>query len=76
LAALVAPVIDLLSRFSTPAVWLLDASSRLVLRLLGSEAQPRETVTDVAVHGYETSRSHQAAWARPSWSARTWAGVR
>jgi putative hemolysin len=48
-AALVAPVIDLLSRISTPAVWLLDASSRLVLRLLGSEAQPRETVTEEEV---------------------------
>jgi putative hemolysin len=48
-AALVAPVIDLLSRISTPAVWLLDASSRLVLRLLGSEAQLRETVTEEEV---------------------------
>ena len=48
-AAFVAPVIDLLSRISTPAVWLLDASSRLVLRLLGSEAQPPETVTEEEV---------------------------
>jgi putative hemolysin len=48
-AALVAPVIDLLSRVSTPAVWLLEASSRLVLRLLGSEAQPRATVTEEEV---------------------------
>jgi putative hemolysin len=48
-ATVVAPVIDLLSRISTPAVWLLDASSRLVLRLLGSEAQPRETVTEEEV---------------------------
>ena len=29
----------------------------------------------VAVHGCETSRMHQAASARPSWSTRTWAGV-
>jgi putative hemolysin len=48
-AALVAPIIDLLSRISTPAVWLLDASSRLVLRLLGSQAPPRETVTEEEV---------------------------
>lgn len=46
IAAAVAPTIDLLSRISTPAVWLLDRSSRLVLRLLGREAQPRETVTE------------------------------
>ena len=28
-------------------------------------------VTLVAVHSCETSRMHHAAWARPSWSART-----
>lgn len=48
-AAVVAPVIDLLSRLSTPAVWLLEASSRGVLRLLGSEAAARETVTEEEV---------------------------
>jgi putative hemolysin len=48
-ATWVAPAIDLLSRISTPAVWLLDASSRLVLGILGSEAQPRETVTEEEV---------------------------
>ena len=46
IAALVAPVIDLLSRISTPAVWLLETSSHLVLRLLGSEALPRDSVTE------------------------------
>ncbi|MDX1541383.1 MAG: CNNM domain-containing protein, partial [Geminicoccaceae bacterium] len=45
-AALVAPVIDLLSRISTPAVWLLETSSHVVLRLLGSKAQSSETVTE------------------------------
>ena len=35
-----------------------------------------EIVSHVAVYGHETSRLHQAASARPSWSARTWAGVR
>jgi putative hemolysin len=49
IAALVAPTIDLLSRISTPAVWLLDRSSRFVLRLLGSETQPAETVTEEEV---------------------------
>ena len=49
IAALVAPTIDLLSRISTPAVWLLETSSRFVLRLLGSEAQPAETVTEEEV---------------------------
>jgi putative hemolysin len=48
-AALVAPTIDLLSRISTPAVWLLETSSRFVLRLLGGEAQPAETVTEEEV---------------------------
>ena len=48
-AAVVAPVIDLLSRLSTPAVWLLETSSRAVLRLLGSESAPRETVTEEEV---------------------------
>jgi putative hemolysin len=48
-AALVAPTIDLISRISTPAVWLLERSSRFVLRLLGSEAQPAETVTEEEV---------------------------
>jgi putative hemolysin len=49
IAALVAPTIDLLSRISTPAVWLLDRSSRLVLRLLGGEGEPAETVTEEEV---------------------------
>jgi putative hemolysin len=49
IAALVAPTIDLFSRISTPAVWLLETSSRLVLRLLGSEPQPAETVTEEEV---------------------------
>jgi putative hemolysin len=49
IAALVAPTIDLLSRISTPAVWLLERSSGFVLRLLGSETQPAETVTEEEV---------------------------
>jgi putative hemolysin len=49
IAALVAPTIDFVSRISTPAVWLLDRSSRFVLRRLGSDAQPAETVTEEEV---------------------------
>ena len=30
----------------------------------------------VAVHAYETPRLDHATAAKPSWSARTWAGVR
>jgi putative hemolysin len=48
-AALVAPTVDLISRISTPAVRLLESSSRLVLRMLGSEVQPAETVTEEEV---------------------------
>jgi putative hemolysin len=48
-AALVAPTVDLIARISTPAVRLLETSSRLVLRILGSEAQPAETVTEEEV---------------------------
>jgi putative hemolysin len=48
-AALVAPTVDLVARMATPAVWLLEASTRLVLRLFGGEAQPSETVTEEEV---------------------------
>jgi putative hemolysin len=49
IAALVAPTVDLVARISTPAVWLLETSSRFVLRILGSEVQPPETVTEEEV---------------------------
>jgi putative hemolysin len=49
IAALVAPTVDLVARLATPAVWLLEASSRLVLRLLGSEAAPREVASEEEV---------------------------
>jgi putative hemolysin len=65
IAAMVAPAVDLLSRVSTPAVWLLERSSQLVLRLLGSEAQPAESVTEEEVRiliaeGTRTGVFHQA----------------
>ena len=64
IAVSVAPTVDLLSRIATPAVWLLERSTRLVLRLLGSEAQPARTVTEEEVRtliaeGTRTGVFHQ-----------------
>jgi putative hemolysin len=63
-AALVAPTIDLIARLGTPAVWLLEASSRCVLRLLGSAAPPGDAVTEEEVRmliaeGTRTGVFHQ-----------------
>ncbi len=47
LATLVAPGMMLLSRIAAPAVWLLDISSRVVLRLLGEKGKGDDSnVTD------------------------------
>ncbi|MDQ0511994.1 hemolysin family protein [Ancylobacter amanitiformis] len=47
LASFIAPAMMLLSRISLPAVWLLDISSRVVLRLLGESGKRDEShVTD------------------------------
>lgn len=47
LASYIAPAMMLLSRISLPAVWLLDISSRLVLRLLGESGKGDDSnVTD------------------------------
>ncbi|MCS0495398.1 hemolysin family protein [Ancylobacter sp. MQZ15Z-1] len=43
LASLVAPSMMLLSRIAAPAVWLLDLSSRMVLRLLGETGSHEES---------------------------------
>jgi putative hemolysin len=48
-AALVAPFMNGLSRVAAPVVWLLRASSALVLRLFGA-AQPEQRVTEEEVH--------------------------
>ncbi len=45
-AARVAPAMVVLSKVSLPLVWLLDASGRAVLRLLGQQGQSEERVTD------------------------------
>ncbi|MBS7589649.1 hemolysin family protein [Ancylobacter defluvii] len=47
LAIMIAPAMMMLSRVAAPAVWLLDLSSRLVLRLLGDQTKGGEgNVTD------------------------------
>lgn len=45
-ACLVAPSMTAFARFATPAVWLLDASTRLVFRLLGQSKANETRVTD------------------------------
>ncbi|MDQ0394609.1 hemolysin family protein [Labrys monachus] len=50
IAAFMAPAMRLLSQLAAPLVWLLDASGRLVLALLGQDAKADETVTEEEVH--------------------------
>lgn len=45
-ACFVAPSMTAFARFATPAVWLLDASTRLVFRLLGQSKANETRVTD------------------------------
>ncbi|WP_242217420.1 hemolysin family protein [Shinella zoogloeoides] len=45
-ATLVAPSMSLLSRIGAPAVWVLDASTRLIFRLLGQHEVAESVVTD------------------------------
>jgi putative hemolysin len=46
IACLVAPAMAVLSRIVGPVVWLLDASTRLVMRLLGQGAASESAVTE------------------------------
>lgn len=46
IACVVAPIMTTLSRAAGPAVWLLDASTQLVFRILGITAQSASRVTD------------------------------
>ena len=46
IASFVAAPMTALARVAAPAVWLLEASSRLVLRLLGRRAEPEQRVTE------------------------------
>jgi len=46
IAAVIARPVDLIARFTRPAVWLLSASSGVILRLLGLHRVPTQTVTE------------------------------
>ncbi|TCT07574.1 hemolysin family protein [Aquabacter spiritensis] len=46
LACVLAPIMNTLSRVAAPAVWLLDLSTQLVLRLLGESTHQNGSVTD------------------------------
>ena len=50
IACLVSPGMTLLARVSTPIVWFLDKSGKLVLRLLGQSRVRDDTVTDAEIH--------------------------
>lgn len=54
LACMVAPLMVALSRVSAPAVWLLDASTRLVLRLMGEGGGRDAAVTDEEIRAIIT----------------------
>lgn len=46
IACAIAPTMTWLSRLAAPAVWLLDSSTRLVIRLLGRSPKQGEEITD------------------------------
>ncbi|WP_029002884.1 hemolysin family protein [Azorhizobium doebereinerae] len=54
LACALAPLMLRLSKFSAPAVWVLDASARAVLRLLGEKDRKKEGVTDEEIRAIIT----------------------
>ncbi|MFG1295093.1 MULTISPECIES: hemolysin family protein [Xanthobacter] len=54
LACMVAPLMVGLSKVSAPAVWLLDASTRLVLRLMGEGGDRDNAVTDEEIRAIIT----------------------
>ncbi|MFG1478651.1 hemolysin family protein [Xanthobacter sp. V4C-4] len=54
LACMVAPAMITLSKVSAPAVWALDASTRLVLRLLGEGSSGANGVTDEEIRAIIT----------------------
>jgi putative hemolysin len=45
-ACMVAPAMELFSRFAAPVIWLLDASTRAILRVTGMGAEAESTLTD------------------------------
>ncbi|MGQ3671129.1 hemolysin family protein [Xanthobacter sp. TB0136] len=54
LACMLAPLMVALSRISAPMVWLLDASTRTVLRLLGVREDNSDAVTDEEIRAMIT----------------------
>jgi putative hemolysin len=46
IACAVAPLMGFLSRLAGPTVWLLDASTRLVFRILGQKTAAQRAITD------------------------------
>ncbi len=45
-ACMVAPAMELFSRFAAPVIWLLDTSTRAILRATGMGAEAESTLTD------------------------------
>ena len=50
IACLVAPAMTVLAQFSSPVVWLLEHSGRLILTLFGQSSVKEEIVTDAEIH--------------------------
>ncbi len=50
IACLVSPAMTILAKISSPLVWLLDRSGRLLLMLLGQARAKDDTVTDAEIH--------------------------
>jgi putative hemolysin len=46
IACAVAPIMTVVSRFAGPVVWLLDASTKAIFRLLGLRTSPESAITD------------------------------
>lgn len=65
MAVLIAPPIYVLMRITSPLVWLLDLSCKLVLKLIGARQKPKTTVTEEEVRsmiaeGTEHGLFHEA----------------
>ncbi|MGU3493258.1 hemolysin family protein [Xanthobacteraceae bacterium A53D] len=54
IACVLAPIMITLSRFAKPAVWVLDASTRAVLKLLGEKNNQKQAVTDEEIRAIIT----------------------
>src|SRR5215203_306904 len=52
IACAVAPLMTVVSRIGGPVVWLLDASTRAIFRLLGVHASPENAITDEEIRTF------------------------